>query len=148
MERLSRGARAFARAETLIATIWFTVAAKRAALLALAALVAALGVAMLDAAGYLALEPRVGPAWAALCVAGGDFAIAAILAFAASRVRPGRDLDLALELRSQAVEQFGGLAANPIHLVGRALIGPLAGLLLQLLRSAIKRSSKAKDDAV
>jgi len=90
MEKLSRTLRALARADTLIATIWLTVAAKRGALLALAALIAALGIGMLNAAGYFALEPHIGPLWAAVSVAGADFLIAVILLVAASYVRPGR----------------------------------------------------------
>lgn len=145
MEPLSRGLKALARADTLIATIWLTVAVRRAIVLGLAALVAALGFAMLNAAGYFALEPRLGAVWAALCVAGCDFAIAIVLAFIASLVRPGRDLDLALELHDHAVEHVSGLAAHPLQLAGRALIGPLVALLLRLLMRA---ASKPKDGAV
>ena len=142
MEKLSRGLRALARADTLIATIWLAVAAKRGALLALAALVAALGFGMLDAAGYFALEPRVGSLWAAASVAGADFLIAAMLLLAASYVRPGRDLDLALELRDNAIEHLAAIAANPVDLAGRALLTPLTAVVLRHLRSAIGRGPK------
>jgi hypothetical protein len=144
MERLSRALKALARADTLIATIWLTVAAKRGVLLALAALVAALGVGMLDAAGYFALEPHLGPIWAAMSVAGGDFVIAALLALIASLIRPGRDLELALELRDNAVEQLTALAANPMDLAGKALMGPLTSIVMRSLRSAVGRAPKAK----
>lgn len=146
MEKLSRALRALARADTLIATIWLAVAAKRGLLLALAALVAALGVGMLDVAGYFALEPHIGPLWGALSVAVGDFVVAALLALVASFVRPGRDLDLALELRENAVEQLSALAANPVDLAGQALIGPLTSIVLRTLRSAVGRTAKAKAD--
>ncbi len=142
MEKLSRGLKALARADTLIVTIWLAVAARRAVLLALAALIAALGFGMLDAAGYLALEPRLGALGAAACVAGADFVIAAILLFAALAVRPGRDLELALELRDNATEQLAAMAANPVDLAGRAMLGPLTGLILRSLRSAVGRAPK------
>ncbi len=142
MEKLTRSLRALARADALIATIWLTVAAKRGALLGLAALVAALGFGMLDAAGYFALEPPIGPLWAAMSVAGADFLIAVILLVAASTVRPGRDLDLALELRDNAFEQIAASAANPVDLAGRALLGPLTGIVSRYLRSAIGGAPK------
>lgn len=145
MEPLSRSLKAMARADLMVATIWLRAAVRRGVVLALAALVAALGFAMLNAAGYFALEPRLGAVWAALCVAGCDFVIAIVLAFIASAVRPGPDLDLALELHDHAVEHMSGLAAHPLQLAGRALIGPLVALLLRLLSRA---ASKPKDGAV
>lgn len=145
MEPLSRSLKALARADMLIATIWLRAAIKRGVVLALAAVVAALGFAMLDVAGYFAFEPRLGPVWAALSVAACDFVVAALLAFFASLMRPGRDLDLALELHDHAVEHVSGLAAHPLQLAGRALIGPLVALLLRLLMRA---ASRPKDGAV
>lgn len=142
MEKLTRSLRALARADTLIATIWLTVAAKRGALLALAALIAALGFGMLDAAGYFALEPRIGAVWAAVSVAGADFVIAVILLVAASYVRPGRELDLALELRDNAFEQIAAAAANPVDIASQALLGPLMGIVSRQLRSFVGRAPK------
>jgi hypothetical protein len=142
MERLSRSLRALARADMLIATIWLAVAAKRVALLALAALIAALGFGMLDAAAYFALEPHIGALWAATSVAGVDFLFAVILLLAASTVRPGRDLDLALELRDNAFEQLGAIAAHPADLAGSALIGPLTAIVTRYVRSAVGRPPK------
>jgi hypothetical protein len=143
MEKLTRSLRALARADTLIATIWLAVAAKRGALSALAALIAALGFGMLNAAGYFALEPHVGALWAAMSVAVADFLIAAILLVAASAVRPGRDLDLALELRDNAYEQIAASAVNPMDLAGRTLLGPLTGIVSRYLRSAVGGAPKS-----
>ena len=143
MEKLSRTLRALARADTLIATIWLNVAAKRVALIGLAALIATLGFGMLDAAGYFALEPHVGSLGAAIAVAVVDFLIAAILLIASSFVRPKRDLDLALELRDNAVEQLAAIAANPVDLAGRALLAPLTGVVTRYLRSAAGGAPKA-----
>ncbi len=142
MEKLTRSLRALARADTLIATIWLAVAAKRGALLALAALIAALGFGMLNAAGYFALEPHAGAIWAAISVAGADFLIAVILLVAASTVRPGRDLDLALELRDNAFEQIAAVAANPMDIASQALLGPLMGIVSRQLRSFVGRAPK------
>ena len=142
MEKLSRILRALGRADTLIATIWLTVAAKRGGLIWLAALIATLGLGMLDAAGYFALEPPVGSLWAAILVAVVDFLIAAILLVGALYVRPGRDLDLALELRDNAIEQLAAIAVNPADLAGRALLAPLTGVVTRYLRSAVGGTPK------
>ncbi len=139
MERLSRALAALARAEVLIATIWLHVAARRVVLMALAALVAALGVAMLNVAGYFWAEPRWGASGAALAVACGDFVVAALVALTASLARPRRDLDLAHELRDHAVEQLTSLAAHPLDLAGEILLGPLTSVLIRALRSATGR---------
>jgi ABC-type Na+ efflux pump permease subunit len=136
MEKLSRTLRALARADTLIATIWLTVAAKRGGLIWLAALIATLGFGMLNAAGYFAIEPRLGSLWAATCVAAADFLIAAGLLVVSSFVRPKRDLDLALELRDNAIEQLAAIAANPVDLAGRALLVPLTAVVSRYLRTA------------
>ena len=143
MDKLSRTLRALGRADTLIATIWLTVAAKRGALIGLAALVATLGLGMLDAAGYFALEPRLGSLGAAISVAAADFVIAAVLLAASFFVRPRRDLDLALELRDNAIEQLAAISANPIDLAGRALLAPLTGVVTRYLRSAAAGAPKA-----
>jgi hypothetical protein len=142
MEKLTRSLRALARADTLIATIWLTVAAKRGALLALAALIAALGFGMLNAAGYFAIEPHIGPIWAAVVVAAVDFLIAVVLLVVAAYVRPGRDLDLALELRDNAFEQIAAVAANPADIATQALLGPLMGIVSRQLRAFVGRAPK------
>jgi len=142
MDKLSRTLRALGRADTLIATIWLTVAAKRGGLIWLAALIATLGLGMLDAAGYFALEPHVGSLWAAILVAVVDFLIAAILLAASSFVRPKRDLELALELRDTAIEQLAAIAANPVDLAGRALLAPLTGVVSRYVRSAVGGAPK------
>ena len=74
--------------------------------------------------------------------------IAAILLLAASYVRPGRDLELALELRDNAIEQFAAVAANPVDLASRALLGPLTGIVLRTLRSAVGRAPKEAEGEI
>ena len=73
--------------------------------------------------------------------------IAAVLLFAAFAVRPGRDLELALELRDHATEQLAAMAANPLDLAGQAMLGPLSGLILRSLRSAVGRGKDANEAA-
>jgi hypothetical protein len=58
-------------------------------------------------------------------------------------VRPRRDLDLALELRDNAIEQLAAISANPIDLAGRALLAPLTGVVTRYLRSAAAGAPKA-----
>ena len=61
---------------------------------------------------------------------------------AASTVRPGRDLDLALELRDNAFEQIAAVAASPVDLASQALLGPLMGVVSRQLRSFVGRAPK------
>jgi hypothetical protein len=147
MERLSRSLRTLIRADMLVARIWLRMAARRSALLGLAALAGTLGLGMLNVAGYFALEPRLGPLWAAVAAALCDFAIAAALAFASLQVRPGRDLDLALELRDNAIEQLSGLARDPADLASQALMGTLTSIALRAVRAVIRRRANPKDAA-
>ena len=92
------------RAETLIVEIKIRQAMRRASLMAFAGLIAVFGLAMLNVAAYFALAPLWGDAWAMLAVAVADFVIAAILVAVASGQPASRDLEVATELRDQAVE--------------------------------------------
>jgi hypothetical protein len=132
----SRATSALIRADSLIAMIWFNVAAKRAALLALAVLAAIFALAMLNAGGFIGLAPLIGQLWAVIAVAGADIAISLCLLMLMTRVRPGRDLDLALELHAGAVEQLAGAAGSPLSQFTTIVRNPLdsagRGFLVQL----------------
>ncbi len=143
MEKLTRSLRALARADTLIATIWLTVAAKRGALLALAALIAALGFGMLNAAGYFALEPHIGPIWAAV--------VGRRRGFPDRRDSVGRGL---LSCGRGAISIWRSNSGTtlssrsppspPIPWISRrqALLGPLMGIVSRQLRSFVGRAPK------
>ena len=96
--------RAILRANSIIADIHARHLVARTSLTGFAALIGAFGLLMLGVAGYLALESVVGAVWAAVSVGLANCAIALVLVLVASRIRPGRDLELAREVHRTAVE--------------------------------------------
>ena len=94
------------KADSLIARIWLAVMARRFALFAFAGLIAVFGLAMADVAGFFALQSVVSPVWAATIVALVDFAIAVVMAVVAVTIKPGAELDLALEVRGMAIKSL------------------------------------------
>jgi hypothetical protein len=85
------------KAETLIGRLWLNVLARRLGLFVFAGLVAAFGLAMTNVAAFYALQPSQGPVWAAAIVAAADFVLAATVALASSNLKPGPEIDHALE---------------------------------------------------
>jgi hypothetical protein len=71
---------------------------------------------MLHLAGFAALAPDWGTAWAALMLAGGDLAIALVLVLAARRAGRDRLAEEARQVRRQAVRQIGDGAARALVL--------------------------------
>jgi hypothetical protein len=93
------------RADTLIGKVWVDVIVRRVGLMAFAGLIAVFGLGMSNVAGLYALQPTVGPVWAAGIVAAIDFALGLIvLFFARLFVGPGREIELAFDVRKMAVE--------------------------------------------
>jgi hypothetical protein len=79
----------------------------QAALFAVAALFALAGLALLNLAAYHALVPHLGPALAALAVAGANLLLAALAASIALKARPGRaDEKMAQEIRDLASDEI------------------------------------------
>jgi hypothetical protein len=114
--RLLRLARAAFEAEGLHLRRVARARGIQAALAAAAGVFLLLLLAMLHLAAFAALLPDWGPVQAALLVAGGDLAIAAILALAASRAGHDRVAQEALLVRQEAVRQLGDGAARAVVL--------------------------------
>lgn len=140
--RLLRLARAAFEAEGLHLRRVARARGIQAALAAAAAIFVLLLLAMLHLAAFAALVPDWGAAQAALLVAGGDLAIAAILALAASRAGRDRVAEEARQVRQEAMRQLGDGAARAVvlapllrsqsmkkGLMGAALTALVVGLL-------------------
>jgi len=161
MERLIRNLHLLWRAESLIIGLRIQRTSNRAVLLACAGLAALFGLAMLNVAGFFALQPGLGAVTAALLVAAADFLIAALVAAAARGGRPHPDLSSALEARDAALEELAaGLAAMQAEFratreefasiksivtsfIHRPFETPLLAVLLPLIRSFVKSRRQA-----
>lgn len=155
IDSISRNFRVLWRADSIIADIRTRHILARSGLRGLAALIAVFGLLMLGVAAYFALDQLWGPIWAAAAVGLGDLLVAMVLLVIAARLKPGRDLELALELHKSAIEallvdgrtveaeltNFTAAFRHPLDSALPGLIGPLAGLLLKIL----KRPDKPKD---
>ena len=99
--------RILARAELALARIKVQRTGFQAALFVVAALFALVGLSLLNLAAYQALAPRLGPAIAALAVAGCNLLLAAIAVIVALKARPGRaDEKVAQEIRDLASDEI------------------------------------------
>lgn len=148
--------RAILRANSIIADIHARHLVARTSLTGFAALIGAFGLLMLGVAGYLALESVVGAVWAAVSVGLANCAIALVLVLVASRIRPGRDLELAREVHRTAVEalisdgraleseiaDFKQAFRHPLDSVLPSLIVPLASIIIKIIA---KKTDKPRD---
>jgi hypothetical protein len=92
------------KADSLIGKIWLKLFARQFGLFAFAGLIAALGFTMTNIAGFYGLQAPLGPVWAAVVVAIGDFILAAVGVQAARNSEPGPEMALALDTRKMAIE--------------------------------------------
>jgi hypothetical protein len=99
-----RNIRVALRANSIIAGLYGRQVATQSGVVIFAALIGAFGLLMLSVAVFFALQPYWGSAWAAAAVGIGDLVIAAVLVLVAGNMKPGRELDLATEVRNNAVE--------------------------------------------
>jgi len=147
---LLRHLRVLLRVETAIAEIRLRLAVRRGVLCGLAGVFAALAVGMLNVAAYLGLEPLWGAMWAAIATALGDLVVALICVAVALAMKPGAELDTALELRraaldgveaevSPALSRFGWLSRltrDPVEAALPALLMPLITAIIRGMRKA------------
>jgi len=163
MESVVRTMRIIWRAELLIIEAKLAVAVKRIGATAFAGLVCIFGLGMLNVAGFFALEAAWGPVYAALGVAGIDFAVAALLMLWAGRVSPGPELELACEVRDAGLKDLEAKAEHvqdevdavraEIQALKASLVGfskspldsTINALLAPLLTLLIKSLSKRKE---
>jgi len=92
------------KADSLIGKIWLKLFARQFGLFAFAGLIATLGFTMTNIAGFYGLQAPLGPVWAAVVVAIGDFILAAVVVQAARNSEPGPEMALALDTRKMAIE--------------------------------------------
>jgi len=160
IDHLLRDLQTLRKADLLIAKIWLDVLMRRFGLFAFSGLIAVFGLGMANLAGYFALQPVTGAAWAAVIAAAVDLVIAAIVLLIASKSRPGPELDLAFEVRKMAVESIQTdardlkltlealgqevksvkanitqLLHNPLDVAGQKLLIPAALSILRGIRS-------------
>ncbi|HXH43651.1 MAG TPA: phage holin family protein [Bradyrhizobium sp.] len=120
---------------------------------ALAALIAAFGLLMLELSAYFALV-QIWSAIAAAAVLGtANFVIAAALFLIAGRAPSGRDIELANEIHDASVEalqiearalqaQLSGAVHHPLSTIMPMLV-PLIAIIIKSLRTATKTSADA-----
>lgn len=107
MSRISRNISIILRAERMMARRHMAVLRNQTGLLAFAALVAALGLVMLNVAAFFLLRSTLSPQAAALIVGAVNFGLAALLVFLANRQNAEQDLEPITELRDLAIEDLG-----------------------------------------
>ena len=153
MDRLTRDLTVLWRAERLIAQRRLAVVRRRTGALALAAMVALFGLALLDLAAFFALAPRIGPAAAALILGGANLALAGLAAAWAARQSVEDEIAPACEVRDMALEDLEAearragdeirgavedvrrLARDPLGALAPAALTPLIGAVLRALRA-------------
>jgi hypothetical protein len=164
MKRLIRNLRVLWRAESLIASLKLQRASRRGMLLICACLVGLFGVAMLNVAGFLALQPGMGAVEAALLVAAADFLLAVLTIVAARTVRADPELELAVEVRDVALEEvaaefeamqaeirsaredFASIKSTVTSFIHRPLDSPLLAMVLPLVKSAVRSMRPGKEE--
>jgi hypothetical protein len=147
------------RADAIIAEIKLRQLLRRSRLGFVAFVFVMFALAMLDATLFLAFETVWKPVWAAAAVCAFDLALGSLTALLALGVKPGRELELALETRAAAWEAIQRdadavqrkmtdlhdevrtigrsivrSANDPLYTVLPQLIVPLAGVLMKTLR--------------
>lgn len=165
IDNLIRDLQVLRKADFLIARIWASVLARRLGFFAFAALIAAFALGMANVAGFYGLQGPVGPVWAAAIIAAVDFVIAAIVFLIGANSRPGREIDVAFEVRKMAwdsiqadtrdlkhaIDNFShnvqeakatvaGFVQNPLDTAAQKLLVPAALSLLRGLRAKKERA--------
>jgi hypothetical protein len=161
MDNAVRNLRVLWRAETIIADIRLRHVVTRSGLRGAAALLGVFAFLMVNLAAFFALEQVWGPIWAAAAIAFVSLLAAALLLTIAARAKPGREMELALEVRNTALQALEvdahsfqknlvelreeirgvrqavtGFARHPIDSLLPSLIVPVAGALVKSLKKA------------
>ncbi|MBF9233645.1 phage holin family protein [Microvirga alba] len=161
MDSVTRNLRVLWRAESIIADIRLRQLMTRSSLRGAAALLGVFAFLMGNLAVFFALQPSWGSIWAAALIALGNLFLAIVVLLIAERSRPGREMDLALEVRNSAIqaleadaqvlqEQLSelrdevrgvrqaivGFVRHPVDSVLPGLLVPLAGAIIKGLRKS------------
>jgi hypothetical protein len=99
IKSLSEKTRLCIRSEAMIAEILVRSYARKFALSCFAALTILMGVVFLNIALFIYLQMLWGPVWTPLVIGLGNFALAGLAVGLASLMKPGPELQMALELR-------------------------------------------------
>ena len=150
--RVGRNINIAMRAERLMARRRFSVLQRQTALLALAGLIAGIGVVMLNVGVFFWLSAPLGKAAAGAVLAGVNFALAVALAMFAGRINVEAELQPAMEVRDLALEDIESevgealaearelaedvrrMARNPLGSIAPGLIGPALSILSKSLK--------------
>ena len=147
-ENVIKNLRALWRTDRIIAEIRMKHMLVGLGLRALAALIAAFGLLMLELAAYFALVQVWSAISAASILGVVNFAIAAILFVIAARPPAGRELELANEIHGSAVDalqiEARAMQSQLFGMVQHPLNGALPTLLVPLTTIIVKSLKKSK----
>lgn len=150
--RIGRNISILLRAERLIARRQMALMRRQTGMAAAAAILGAVGLVMLNVAGFFGLSEVMQPALAALVVAVVNLVFAAILLIWARGLSADREVEQVTEVRDMAIADLEGevedaaaelrelaenlrrMAKDPLGTAGASLIGPLLSMLLKHLR--------------
>jgi hypothetical protein len=165
LDNLVRNLRVLWRAESIIADIRFRQLVTRSSLRGIAILLGVFAYLMGNLAVFFALQQIWSSVWAAAAIAAANILLAIILIAIAERARPGREMDLALEVRNMAIDALEadaqviqdelselrdevrgmkqalvGFVRHPLDTVLPGMLVPLAGAVIK----GLKKSDKDK----
>ena len=151
MQTMFRDLRILWRAERIIAESQLRLAFRQTAIAAAAGLVGLLGLGMLNAAGFLALAPLWGAAWAALAIAIADLVVAGIVLAVAMSVRHGPEHAAAVELRDLSMQELESEFAplrNKLGVLTNGGRDPLEAMLPTILMPVLTAAIRAVKNKV
>ena len=159
MDNLVRNLRVLWRAESIIADIRVRQMMARSSMRGIAALLGGFAFLMGNLALFFALEQAWGAIWAAALIGLANLLLAIILLVVAERAKPGREMELALEVRNTALqaletdaqviqqqlaefrdevrgvrEAVVGFVRHPLDAVLPGMLVPLAGAVIKGLK--------------
>ena len=160
MSTITRNLQLFWRAERVLAEARIKLTTRKIILGVVAGIACLFAWGMLNVAGYFALEPAVGKAWAAFIVGAVDIVLAALLVLVAQGLQPGPEEDMVREVRDMALgemaaevedvqkklvqfrEDVEGLGSSisdfvqrPFESFAPSVIGPAVMTIIKLLKS-------------
>lgn len=155
-ENIVKNLRVLWRTDRIIADIRLRHLLFGAGLRALAALIAAFGLLMLELSAYFALVQVWSAIVAAAVLGAVNFAIAALLLLIASRPPAGRELELANEIHGASVDalqiearalqaQLSGMVNHPLNAILPLLVPLITIIIRNLKKSPADAPSAAKD---
>jgi hypothetical protein len=133
-----------AKAERSIVEVGLETLAYRAAFAGLGLGLLLFAYGMVNVAAFQALQSAVGTIWAALCIAGADFAIGAGLLWVSSRKVRNENVVLLEEVRDQTFSVLGAELQqfSPRLFLHNNLVGPLEAQAIKSLFIFLSRVAK------